>query len=149
MGIGSVVILCAAKVSQEYIIAASGLPFIAGAITLIHGKVQAKTEVEEIKNFAFQLIPVIVLAVGTFIIGQVVSDWNWWNHLIQLNTMSNTLSSSLPNNEIVTKTMNIGNMDIANNAVHAVDGGFAIALYYFLGIGLMILEITKLRDSEG
>jgi len=135
VGIVSMVILVKAGKSEGYVIAASGFSLVAGAITLIRGQLQEKKELAKVSRFAFKLMPMMVLAVGTFVVAIIVSGWNWWGHMIDL--------SLLPNNSVPTNTV-----DIVNDARFAADGLFAIALYYFLGIGLMVLEITQFRESN-
>ncbi len=147
LGIISVVILVTTKISQEYIIPASGFSFIAGAITLVRGQ-HVNMKPDEVRDFTFRLISVMALAGGAFIIAMSVSDWNWWNHMVG-NILSDSVAASSASNSLAGNSTNSLSFNWANNAAQrAADGFFAMALYYFLGIGMIVMEITQPKASR-
>jgi hypothetical protein len=138
LGIASVVVLLPAKISHNYVIAALGFPLAAGAITLVRGKLEENIEPHKVDEFAFKLIPPMALAGGAFIIAMSVSGWNWWNNLIRF-------ASSPSCNALGSYNAAASLNDTADKAAL---GFFVIGLYYFLGIGLMVLEVTQAKDSS-
>jgi len=111
---------------------AAGIALVAGGITLFRGLAR-KADVEPL---AFQLMMIITIAVSGFVVALIVSAWSQWSIIVDIFAIDRSI---LPYSNIAA----VGNWIPANtNAL------LAFALYYFLGIGLMILEIMQLNSKQ-